>query len=99
PTLVAPGDLLVLNDTRVRHARFLGMRPSGAPAEVLLIHPAADGTWIALGKPGSALREGKRIRLAAGAEIETVEVLPDGHRRVRFVGIGAEDAIERFGRL
>jgi S-adenosylmethionine:tRNA ribosyltransferase-isomerase len=99
PALVAPGDLLVLNDTRVRHARLLGMRPSGAPAEVLLIHPAADGTWVALGKPGSALREGKRIRLSAGAEIETVEVLPDGHRRVRFVGIAADEAIARFGRL
>ena len=99
PSLIEPGDLLVLNDTRVRHARLLGMRPSGAPAEVLLVHPAADGTWVALGKPGSALREGKRIRLGAGAEIETVEVLPDGHRRVRFVGIGADEAIERFGRL
>ena len=99
PSLIPPGDLLVLNDTRVRHARLLGMRPSGAPAEVLLVHPAADGTWIALGKPGSALREGKRIRLAAGAEIETVEVLEDGHRRVRFIGLDAEEAIRRFGRL
>lgn len=99
PALIPPGDLVVINDTRVRHARFLGMRPSGAPAEVLLVHPAADGTWIALGKPGSALREGKRIRLAAGAEIETVEVLEDGHRRVRFIGLDADEAIQRFGRL
>ncbi|MDQ2669987.1 MAG: tRNA preQ1(34) S-adenosylmethionine ribosyltransferase-isomerase QueA [Gemmatimonadota bacterium] len=99
PTLIEPGDLVVLNDTRVRHARLLGMRPSGAPAEVLLIHPAVDDTWVALGKPGSALREGKRIRLGNGAEIETVEVLADGHRRVRFVGIDAEAAIRRYGRL
>ena len=99
PSLIQPGDLLVLNDTRVRHARLLGMRPSGAPAEVLLIHPAADDTWVALGKPGSALREGKRIRLGAGAEIETVEVLADGHRRVRFIGLDADEAIRRFGRL
>src|SRR5262245_34316379 len=42
PTLVPAGDLLVLNTTRVRHARLLGTRPSGAPAEVLLIHPATD---------------------------------------------------------
>jgi S-adenosylmethionine:tRNA ribosyltransferase-isomerase len=98
-TLVPAGDLLVLNSTRVRHARFLGRRPSGAPAEVLLIHPAADGSWLAIGKPGSALRPGKRITLGEHAEIETLEVLPDGERRVRFVGLAADEAIARFGRL
>lgn len=99
PGLVAPGDLLVLNTTRVRHARFLGTRPSGAPAEVLLLHPAEPGTWLAMGKPGSALREGKRIRLGPGAEIETVAVRDDGHRVVRFVGIGDAEAIARYGQL
>ena len=99
PGLIPPGDLLVLNSTRVRHARLLGTRPSGAPAEVLLIHPAGDGSWIAIGKPGSALRPGKHIVLGAGAEIETLEVLPEGERRVRFVGMPAEEAIARFGRL
>ena len=33
--LIPRGDLLILNTTRVRHARFLGKRPSGADAEVL----------------------------------------------------------------
>jgi S-adenosylmethionine:tRNA ribosyltransferase-isomerase len=89
----------VLNTTRVRHARLLGTRPSGAPAEVLLIHPAADGSWIALGKPGSALQPGKRIMLDAEVAIETLEVLSDGNRRVAFTGARAEDAIARFGRL
>src|SRR5215210_1304187 len=51
PALIPPGDLVVLNTTRVRHARLLGSRPSGAPAEVLLIHPGAHGTWVAIGKP------------------------------------------------
>lgn len=99
PALVAPGDLLVLNTTRVRHARFLGTRPSGAPAEVLLLHPAEPGTWLAMGKPGSALREGKRIRLGPDAEIETVGVRDDGHRVVRFVGLDDDRAIARYGRL
>jgi S-adenosylmethionine:tRNA ribosyltransferase-isomerase len=97
--LLSPGDLLVLNTTRVRHARLLGTRPSGAPAEVLLIHPGTDGTWVAMGRPGSALQPGKRIDLGEGVAVETAEVLPDGHRIVRFVGAGAEDVIARFGRL
>jgi S-adenosylmethionine:tRNA ribosyltransferase-isomerase len=99
PSLISPGDLLILNSTKVRHARLLGTRPSGAPAEVLLIHPESGGTWIAMGKPGSALRRGKHIVLGPGASIETVEVLDDGNRRVRFVGISAEAAMARFGCL
>ena len=99
PSLIAPGDLLILNTTKVRHARLLGSRPSGAQAEVLLIHPGADATWVAMGQPGTALRPGKRILLGPEAWVETVEVLPDGNRLVRFIGITAEDAIHRYGRL
>ena len=97
--LIPPGDLLVLNSTRVRHARLLGKRPSGADAEVLLIHPATDGAWVAMGKPGSAMRPGKFIDLGDGVRIETLEVLDDGNRIVRFTGATAEDAIARFGLL
>ena len=99
PGFVAAGDLLVVNSTRVRHARFVGQRASGAAAEVLLLHPGAADTWIAMGKPGSALRPGKRVELGDGVAIETVEVLADGHRVVRFVGARADEAIARFGRL
>ena len=98
-TLIPSSDLLVLNTTRVRHARFIGTRPSGAPAEVLLIHPAPNGGWVALGKPGSALRPGKRVRIGPDAFVETVEVLEDGNRVIRFVGTTAEEAMQRFGRL
>lgn len=99
PGLLSPGDLLVLNTTRVRHARLLGTRPSGAPAEVLLIHPGTDQTWIVMGKPGSALRPGKRIALGPDVFVETVAVFEDGHRAVRFIGADAEEVIRRFGRL
>jgi S-adenosylmethionine:tRNA ribosyltransferase-isomerase len=99
PSLIAPGDLLILNTTKVRHARLLGRRGSGAPAEILLIHPAGDGSWLAMGKPGAALRPGKQVELGPGALVETIEVLPDGNRRVQFVGVTADEAIERFGQL
>jgi S-adenosylmethionine:tRNA ribosyltransferase-isomerase len=98
-SLVPPGDLLVLNTTKVRHARLIGRRPSGATAEVLLIHPSTEDTWIAMGQPGSALRPGKRIRLAPNVAIETVEVLEGANRRVRFIGATAEEAMARFGRI
>ena len=99
-SLIPPGDLLVLNTTRVRHARLLGTRPSGAPAEVLLIHP---GTGRHLGRDGQAgQRAAARAsgsRSATASASRPIEVLPDGHRLVRFLGAAAEDAIARFGRL
>lgn len=99
PSYIPAGDLLVVNTTRVRHARFIGTRASGAEAEVLLIHPAANGHWVAMGKPGSALRPGKRITIGQDAFIETVAVLEEGFREVKFVGIDAETAINTIGRL
>jgi S-adenosylmethionine:tRNA ribosyltransferase-isomerase len=99
PSLIPPGDILILNTTKVRHARLLGKRPSGAPSEVLLIRSGAGDTWIAMGKPGTALQPGKRIELGPDAWIETVEILSDGNRLVRFLGVTAEDAITRYGRL
>ncbi len=99
PSLIPPGDLLVLNTTRVRPARLLGTRPGGGPAEVLLIHPSTDQTWVAMGKPGSALRPGKRVRLDDEIEVETVEILEEGYRRVRFVGGSAETALARLGHM
>ncbi|MEJ2217829.1 MAG: S-adenosylmethionine:tRNA ribosyltransferase-isomerase, partial [Gemmatimonadota bacterium] len=38
--LIPPGDALVLNETRVLRARLIGRKPTGAPAEILLLHPA-----------------------------------------------------------
>jgi S-adenosylmethionine:tRNA ribosyltransferase-isomerase len=97
--LIPPGDALVINATRVRHARLLGTRPGGGPAEVLLLHPLGDGTWLAMGKPGRAMLPGKHIVLGEGVSIETLAVRDDGYRQVRFVGVEAEIAIARYGQL
>lgn len=99
PHLIPSGDLLVLNTTRVRHARLLGRRPSGAPAEVLLLHPGPGETWVAMGQPGSALRPGKRIELDSGIWIQVEDMLPEGYRTVRMVGASADTVIRRYGRL
>ena len=49
--LVQPGDLWVLNDTRVIPARLLGKKQSGGKVELLLLEPTAEtDIWIAWGK-------------------------------------------------
>jgi S-adenosylmethionine:tRNA ribosyltransferase-isomerase len=99
PSLVAPGDLVVLNTSKVRHARLVGARASGAPAELLLLQPSEDGSWLAMGKPGSALQAGKRVQFSDDVAAEIVRVLPDGNRIVRFVGATAEEAMAKYGQI
>src|SRR5262245_32112086 len=62
PALLAPGDLLVVNDTRVFPARLLGRRvPSGGAVECLLTRRLEDETWECLMHPGQKLRVGSRV--------------------------------------
>lgn len=61
PSLLRPGDLLVLNDIRVHHARLRARRESGGPVEVLLA-----GADEALVRPARRLREGERLVCGAG---------------------------------
>src|SRR5580765_5124103 len=59
PDLLAPGDLLVVNDTRVIPARLLGRRdPSGGAAECFLVERIDDNHWQALVHPGQKLKPG-----------------------------------------
>lgn len=63
PDLLEPGDLLVVNDTRVLPARLLLAKETGGRAEVLLLEPVAaeSDTWEALVRPGRRLPPGTRL--------------------------------------
>lgn len=101
PSLLRPGDCLVLNDSRVLPARLIGHRESGGAAEVLLLTDKGDKTWECLVRPGRKLREGARVTFGDGdLTAEVVRVLPDGNRLVRFdyEGIFLE-VLERLGKM
>jgi S-adenosylmethionine:tRNA ribosyltransferase-isomerase len=89
PSLLRPGDLLVVNDTRVFPARLIGERlPGGGAAECFLVRPADDpDTWIALVHPGQRLREGSRMRFTGSDRVLHAEVIGThfhGRRTVRL---------------
>lgn len=100
PELFEPGDVLGRNVSRVIRARLLGTRASGAPGEVLLLNPHADGSWEAMVHPGGKLRPGRKLRV--GPDLE-VEILAMTERRTRIVALHspmpADEAIERYGHV
>lgn len=61
PELLQPGDLLVLNNTRVLPARLYGRKPGGSAVEILLLEEQQRDLWLALVKPGRRLKPGAEI--------------------------------------
>jgi len=69
PEVLRPGDLLVLNESRVLPARLQTVRvDSGGRVELLLVRPVGDArTWLAMARPGRRLKPGVRLELVAAA--------------------------------
>jgi len=84
--LLRPGDLLVLNDSRVIPARLPATRPGGAEAEILLLRPIPEDPdrWEALVRPSRRIRDGEPLALRSGDRVEVGESTGDGTRAVRF---------------
>ncbi len=98
--LFEPGDALVLNTTRVFRARLLGVRDSGAPAEILLLKAIGDGRYEAMVSPGGKVRPGRTVHIAPGFDVDVLEITG---RRTRVVRLRAtlplDEAIERHGHV
>ncbi|MBP8931116.1 MAG: tRNA preQ1(34) S-adenosylmethionine ribosyltransferase-isomerase QueA [Paracoccus sp.] len=104
--LLGPGDLLVLNDTKVIPARLSGTRarqtPQGeavARVEITLLEPVADG-WRALAKPLRKLKPGEVIRFSDRFSAEVTDIA-DGELTLRFDATGADfdAALARVGAM
>ncbi len=105
PGLLRPGDVLVVNDTRVLPARLALAKSTGGRAEVLLVEPCADGSdeWVALVRPGRRLPPGTPL-VEPGGTVPVVVVGEEldedpegpGTRRVRLVD---PDVVARVGAM
>jgi len=92
---LSPGDVLVLNNSRVMPARLYGHRVgSGGKVEILLLRRLDDGIWEALVKPG---------RLGKGDKIEIdsllAELLERGEAGIRVIRFSDETLLERMGKV
>jgi S-adenosylmethionine:tRNA ribosyltransferase-isomerase len=103
PDLLEPGDLLVVNDTRVRRARLALRKPTGGAAEVLLLERRGDGRWEALVRPSGRLAPGIVLSGEAGLRVEVGDDLGHGRRLVRLLDVATpadeEALIEAAGHV
>ena len=95
--LLAPGDLLVMNDTRVLKARFFGVKETGGHVEVLVERVLDSRTVLAQVRASKSPKPGNRIRLADAFDVVT------GERAGEFFTLTFEgdvfELIEAHGRL
>jgi S-adenosylmethionine:tRNA ribosyltransferase-isomerase len=106
-----PGDLLVVNDTRVLRARLQGRRASGGAVELLVLEPwlAAPGQWLCLAKPAKKLKPGDWIEVEAEGQpslrLQVLASEPEsGGRIVQFPGeclnaAALEPLLVRYGAI
>ena len=83
PSLLRPGDLLVVNDTRVIPAQLAGTK-GAARIGITLDKPAADGSWRALIRNAKRLKPGDTISIAEDFAAEVVAIHSDGSADLRF---------------
>jgi S-adenosylmethionine:tRNA ribosyltransferase-isomerase len=103
PALLAPGDLLVVNRSRVIPARLLGRRARGGEGEILLVRDRGEGRWEAMVRPGRHLRPGQRLTIDEDLSVvvESEAIAEDGRRRVRLLSKrrDVEGALARCGHV
>jgi S-adenosylmethionine:tRNA ribosyltransferase-isomerase len=100
-----PGDLLVLNNTRVIAARLRGVKAqTGGQVEVFLLEENDLNDWWVLVRPGKRVRPGTSVMLLdvlgqrSRVEATVVEKNAEGHCRVKFLGVpNLLDELDRFG--
>lgn len=100
PGLLRPGDLLVMNNSRVIPARLIGERVGGGSVELVLLHEEGE-LWECLVRPGKRCRPGAELTFGDGMlTANVVSITEGGNRLIKFnyKGIFLE-VLERLGRM
>lgn len=99
--MIHPGDLIVVNDTRVIPARLFGVKPdTGAKIEVLLLKQKEENRWEALVKPAKRMKKGAVVTFGEELKAVVEEELEMGGRILRFEYEGIfQEILDRLGEM
>ena len=87
-----PGDLLVLNETKVYPARLWAVKDrTDAVVEVFLLRELSNNLWEVMVKPARKVRIGNKLTVTEGVQCDVIDNTVSGGRVVRFKGIEQED--------
>jgi S-adenosylmethionine:tRNA ribosyltransferase-isomerase len=92
------GDVLVVNNTRVRHAKIIGKKQeTGAKIELLLLKPLKNDWWEALVKPARRVKEGTVLLFGEGDLVGVVgeELSTNGGRSIHLTNYSDTEDMER----
>ncbi|WP_296141426.1 tRNA preQ1(34) S-adenosylmethionine ribosyltransferase-isomerase QueA [uncultured Anaerococcus sp.] len=96
-----PGDVLVMNDTRVIPARLFGHREDKEESiEVFLLHNIEGKTWECLVRPGKKMKIGTKIIFSEELSAEVKDIKKDGNRVIEFFYEGIfNEILDRLGNM
>lgn len=96
-----PGDVLVLNNTRVIPARIYGIKEqTGANIEILLQKRINLTDWEIIGKPFKRLKIGTIVKISDELKFQVLEILQDGVCKIKFIFEGRfEEILDRVGSM
>ena len=100
PALLCPGDLLVVNDSRVIPARIYARETmSGRAVELLFVEPVTSGRWRALVRPGRRCQPGAGLTVGdgGGPQLTVVGIEDDGTRTIEWLDGSIDDLLQTHG--
>ena len=95
PDYLQAGDVLVLNDSRVIHARLHGKKPTGGKVEVFLVRPYEKQSWLCLIRAPHGVKKGLVIQFDDRRSAHVVDMSAKGLWTVTFEGFESAESIPR----
>ena len=100
PNLLRPGDVVVLNETRVMPSRLNLRRLTGGAVEVLALEEIENGRWEALVRPSRKIQVGEELLDKYGkAVLRIEEVTHKGTRYISSIKVGMREIFETYGEI
>jgi S-adenosylmethionine:tRNA ribosyltransferase-isomerase len=100
PSLIRPGDVVVVNDSKVFPARLYSVTDTGANVEILLAKDLGGGRWQVLARPEKRLKIGKQIAFSDSLSAEVVERAEGAGLIIKFeTDSDLEQRIDKIGQM